>query len=35
MTKLKAIADDKMNVTENLKFVVGRTENIVRKGEKR
>ena len=30
---LKAIADDKINVTEKLKFVLGRFENIVGKGE--
>ena len=33
-SKLKAIADDKVNVTEKLKFVLGRVENIVGKGEK-
>ena len=32
-SKFKAIADDKINVTEKLKFVLGRVENIVRKGE--
>ena len=32
-SKLKASADNKMNVTENLKFVLGRVENIVGKGE--
>ena len=31
--KLKAFADDKINVTEKLKFVLGRVENIVGKGE--
>ena len=31
--KLKELADDKMNVTEKLKFVLGRVENIVVKGE--
>ena len=31
--KLKAVADDKINVSQTLKFVVGRVENIVRKGE--
>ena len=33
-SKLKALADDKINVTEKLKFVLGRVENIVGKGEK-
>ena len=28
-SKLKAFADDKINMTENLKFVLGRLENIV------
>ena len=32
-SKLKAFADDKINVTEKLKFVLGRLENIVGKGE--
>ena len=32
-SKLKAFADDKMDVTEKLKFVLGREENIVGKGE--
>ena len=32
-SKLKELADDKINVTEKLKFVLGRAENIVRKGE--
>ena len=32
-SKLKAFADDKINVSENLKFVLGRVENIVGKGE--
>ena len=32
-SNLKAFADDKINVTENLKFVLGRTENIMGKGE--
>ena len=32
-SKLKAFADDKGNVTEELKFVSGRVENIVGKGE--
>ena len=32
-SKLKALADNKMNVVENLKFVDGRIENIVEKGE--
>ena len=31
--KLKAFADDKVVVTEKLKFVFGRVENIVGKGE--
>ena len=31
--KLQAFADDKSNVTQNLKFVLGRVENIVGKGE--
>ena len=30
-SKLKAFADDKINVTKELKFVLGREENIVRK----
>ena len=32
-SKLKASADDKLNLTEKLKFVLGRVENIVGKGE--
>ena len=32
-SKLKAFADDKINVTEKLKFVFERVENIVGKGE--
>ena len=32
-SKLKEFADDKIDVTEKLKFVLGRKENIVRKGE--
>ena len=32
-SKLKAFADDKINAAEKLKFVFGRVENIVRKGE--
>ena len=32
-TKLKAFADDKINVTQKLKFAVGRVENIVGKEE--
>ena len=32
-SKLKAFADDKINVTQNLKFVLEREENIVGKGE--
>ena len=31
--KFKAFADDKINVTEKLKFVLGRVEKIVGKGE--
>ena len=31
--KLKAFADDKVNLSEKLKFVLGRVENIVGKGE--
>ena len=31
--KLKALADDKINVTEQLKFVLGRVENIMGKVE--
>ena len=31
--KLKTFADDKINVNKNLKFVLGRVENIVGKGE--
>ena len=31
--KLKALADDKINVTEKLKFDLERVENIVGKGE--
>ena len=30
---MKALADDKMNVTEKSKFLFRRLENIVRKGE--
>ena len=30
--KLKAFADNKVNVSEKLKFVLGRVENIVGKG---
>ena len=33
LSKLKAFADDKMNVAKNLKIVLGRVENIVGKGE--
>ena len=33
LSKLKAFADDKLNVTQNLKFVWGRLENIAGKGE--
>ena len=32
-SKLKALADDKIIVTEKLKFVFGRVENVVEKGE--
>ena len=32
-SKFKGFADNKMNVTENLKFVKGRVENTVGKGE--
>ena len=32
-TKFKAFADDKINVSEKLKFMLGRVENIVGKGE--
>ena len=32
-SKLKALADGKINVTEKLKFVLRRVENIVGKGE--
>ena len=32
-SKLKAFADDKINVTEKLKFLLQRVENIVGKGE--
>ena len=30
---MKVFADDKINVTEKWKFILGRTENIVGKGE--
>ena len=33
LTILKGFADDKINVTQKLKFVLGRVENIVGKGE--
>ena len=33
LSKLKAFADDKITVTEKLKFVLERKENIMRKGE--
>ena len=33
LSKLKAFADDKINMTEKLKFVLERVENIVGKGE--
>ena len=32
-SKLKAFADDKIYVYEIVKFVLGRVENIIRKGE--
>ena len=32
-SKLKAFADDKINVTEKIEFVLGRVENIVGKVE--
>ena len=32
-SKLKAFADDKINVTHKLKFALARERNIVRKGE--
>ena len=32
-SKLKAFADDKINKTEKFKFVLGRVENMVGKGE--
>ena len=32
-SKIKAYADDKINVTEKLNFVLGRVSNIVGKGE--
>ena len=32
-SKLKALADDKINLSEKLKFVLERVENIVGKGE--
>ena len=31
--KSKAIADNKINMTEKVKFILERVENIVRKGE--
>ena len=34
-SKLKVFADDKINVTEKWKFVGGKVENIVGKGEKK
>ena len=33
LSKLKASADDNLNVTQKLKFALGRVENIVGKGE--
>ena len=32
-SKLKAFADDKLNLAKQLKFALGRVENIVEKGE--
>ena len=32
-SKLEAFADDKVNATQNLKFVLGRVDNIVGKGD--
>ena len=32
-SKLKALADDKMNMMQNSKFVLGKVENIMGKGE--
>ena len=32
-SKLKAFADEKFNITQTLKFVLGRVENFVGKGE--
>ena len=32
-SKLKAFADDKINLIEKLKLALGQVENIVRKGE--
>ena len=33
-SKVEALADDKINVTEQLKFILGRVGNIVGKGER-
>ena len=33
LLKLKAFADDKLNVTQKLKFAFGKVENIMGKGE--
>ena len=33
LSKLKAFADDNLNVNQKLKFALGRVENIVAKGE--
>ena len=33
LSKLKAVAEDKSNLAEKLKFILGRVENIVVKGE--
>ena len=33
-SKMKAFADDKINVTEKIRFVLGMVENILGKGEK-
>ena len=32
-SKFKALADDKINLTHNLYFILGRAENILQKGE--
>ena len=33
LVQIESFAEDKINLTENLKFVLGRVENIVGKGE--